>query len=43
LALLPNISKVPSLSAVKRFLLEKRQSGKTELPPGPKAKPQREK
>jgi hypothetical protein len=43
LAFLPNISRVPSLSAVKRFLLEKGQSGKTELPPGPKAKLQRKK
>jgi hypothetical protein len=43
LAFLPNVSKVPSLLAVKGFLLEKGQSGKTELPPGPKAKPQREK
>jgi hypothetical protein len=43
LAFLPNVSKVPSLSAVKGFLLEKGQSGKTKLPPGPKAKPQREK
>jgi hypothetical protein len=43
LAFLPNVSKVPSLSAIKEFLLEKGQSGKTELPPGHKAKPQREK
>jgi hypothetical protein len=43
LASLPNVSKVPSLSEVKGFLLEKGQSGKTELPPGPKAKPQRKK
>jgi hypothetical protein len=42
LAFLPNIFKVPLLSAVKGFLLEKGQSGKTKLPPGPKAKPQRE-
>jgi hypothetical protein len=41
LALLPNVSKVPSLSEVKGFLLEKGQSGKTELPPEPKTKPQR--
>jgi hypothetical protein len=34
---------VPSLSAVKGFFLEKGQSGKTELPPRPKANPQREK
>jgi hypothetical protein len=43
LAFLPNVSKVPSFSAVKGFLLEKGQSEKTELPPGPKAKHQREK
>jgi hypothetical protein len=43
LAFLLNVSKVPLLSAVKGFLLEKGQSGKTKLPPGPKAKPQREK
>jgi hypothetical protein len=43
LAFLSNFSKVLSLSAVKGFLLEKGQSEKTELPPGPKAKPQKEK
>jgi hypothetical protein len=43
LAFLPNGSKLPSLSAIKRFLLAKGQSGKTKLPPGPKAKPQKEK
>jgi hypothetical protein len=43
LAFLPNVSKVPLLSAVKGFLLEKGQSKKTKLPPGPKAKPQKEK
>jgi hypothetical protein len=32
LASLPNISKVPSLSAIKGFFLKKGQFGKTELP-----------
>jgi hypothetical protein len=31
------------LTSQQRFLLKKGQSGKTELPPGPKAKPQRDK
>jgi hypothetical protein len=36
LASLPNVSKVPFLSEVKGFLLEKGQSGKTELSQNPK-------
>jgi hypothetical protein len=38
LASLPSVTKVPSLSEIKGFLLEKGQSNRAELPPKPQAK-----